>query len=363
MELTRLAVFQYRNFDGQEIAFSGGTNLLVGRNGQGKTNLLEAIYLLGYGKSFRTSVPRECIQHGQKDARVEGSILRGGLTRELKILLGASEKKLLLHNKPAALDEFAGTFHVLAFTQEHMRVVRGSPGERRSFLDRAMILIFPGLVRHMASYVRALKQRNALLDRQSEMDETLLESWEEALIQNGVRIVLNRRRYVDQIKKNLPPGLFSSDVLKIHYLSNAASEKSELPEDIEKEFRDRLQAARSHDRRFGFTSVGPHRDEMKIFVNGKSLIDFGSAGQQRSGLLSLYFAQMEIHKEMHGFYPVFLMDDAEAELDEARLRTFLGYLAERTQTFLTTAKESFFRPLLVKEFHHFQVESGRVTPD
>jgi DNA replication and repair protein RecF len=360
VELTRLAVVQYRNFDGQEIEFSAGTNLLVGRNGQGKTNLLEAMYLLGYGKSFRTAVARECIQHGKSEARVEGTILREGMTRELKILFAPSEKKLLLHNKPAPLDEFAGNLHILAFTQEHMKVVRGGPGERRAFLDRAMILLFPGHVRSLASYGRALKQRNALLSQPGDIDEALLESWEEALIQNGVRIVAQRKRYVDQIKKQLPTGLFGNDILKLHYISSAAAEEGD-PKEIEENFRRKLRNARNNDRKSGFTSIGPHRDEMKIYINGKALPDFGSAGQQRSGLLSLYFAQMEIHREIHGFYPVFLMDDAEAELDEARLTVFLSYLAERTQTFLTTAKESFFRPLLTKKFQHFQVDTGRIV--
>lgn len=225
-----------------------------------------------------------------------------------------------------------------------------------------MILLMPGHVRYMASYGRALKQRNALMAAPGEMDEALLESWEEALIQNGVRIIANRRRYIEQIKNYLPAGIFGNDQLKIHYLSNVATDPSDLPEEIETAFRRKLQSERSRDRKSGFTSIGPHRDEMKIYVNGKSLVDFGSAGQQRSGLLSLYFAQMEIHRETHGFYPIFLMDDAEAELDEVRLRTFLSYLSERTQTFLTTAKESFFRPLLDKNLQHFQVDSGRVSP-
>jgi DNA replication and repair protein RecF len=281
---------------------------------------------------------------------VEGTVHLGGLTRELKIQFAPGEKRLFLHNKAAPLDQFAGNLHVLAFTQEHMRVVRGGPGERRAFLDRAMILLLPGHVRYMASYSRALKQRNALLTNPGEMDEALLESWEEALVQNGVRIIVNRRRYVEQIKNYIPQGLFGNDSLKIHYLSNVASEPGEFPEEIEIAFRRKLQSARSSDRKSGFTSIGPHRDEMKIYVNGSSLVDFGSAGQQRSGLLSLYFAQMEIHRETHGFYPVFLMDDTEAELDEGRLRTFLTYLAERTQTFLTTAKETFFRPLLTKRY-------------
>jgi len=316
------------------------TNLLVGPNGQGKTNLLEAIYFLGYGRSFRTSVPRECIQHGNKAARVEGTVHLSGLTESSKSYFHQPRKSYFstTNRRPGSVcgEPACSCFH----PGTHARGP-GGPGERRAFLDRAMILLSPGHVRYMASYGRALKQRNALLTAIGEMDEALLESWEEALIQNGVRIITNRRRYIEQIKNYLPAGHFGNDQLKLHYLSNVVTSPSDLPEEIEIAFRRKLQSARDSDRKSGYTSIGPHRDEMKIYVNGKSLVDFGSAGQQRSGLLSLYFAQMEIHKEIHGFYPIFLMDDAEAELDEVRLRTFLSYLAERTQTFLTTAKESF----------------------
>jgi len=364
VELTKLSVFQFRNFERQEISFSSGTNLFVGRNGQGKTNLLEAIYLLGYGRSFRTSVPRECIQHGRTESAVEGTVRRGGLTRNLRVLFAAAEKKVLLHGKQVDLDEFAGNLHILAFTQEHMKVVRGGPGERRAFLDRAMILLFPGHMRYLSSYSRALKQRNRILSEASEsgrsLDVTLLESWEEALIQNGARILINRMRYADQIKEQLPPGLFGSDTLKMHYLSTVPARNADSDE-IEREFRGRLQNARNLDQKTGYTSVGPHRDDLKLFVNGKSLTDFGSAGQQRSALLSLYFAQMEIHRNTHSFYPVFLMDDAEAELDEPRLKTFLRYLEQRTQTFLTTAKESFFPPLVGGALETYRIDAGKVS--
>ena len=363
MELIRLSVFQFRNFDRQEITFSPGTNLFVGRNGQGKTNLLEAIYLLSYGRSFRTALPRDCIQHGQKEARVEGTVQRGGLTRDLRVLITDAEKKVILHGKQVDLDEFAGNLHILAFTQEHMKVVRGGPGERRAFLDRAMILLFPGHMRYLSSYSRALKQRNRMLSEANEsgrsLDDALLESWEEALIQNGVRILSNRMRYVEQLKEQVPAGLFGSDTLKMHYVSTVPAQNVDS-EELEREFRGRLQNTRNLDKKRGLTTVGPHRDDLKLFVNGKSLVDFGSAGQQRSALLSLYFAQMEIHRNGHGFYPVFLMDDAEAELDETRLKTFLRYLAQRTQTFLTTAKESFFPPLVGTDLTNFRIDGGRV---
>ncbi len=333
----------------------------MGRNGQGKTNLLEAIYLLGYGRSFRTAVPRECVQHGLNEARVEGTVRSGGLIRDLKVLFTGTEKKVLLNNKQVDLDEFAGNLHLLAFTHEHMKVVRGGPGERRAFLDRAMVLLFPGHLRYLASYARALKQRNRVLseayDSGRAVDGAFLESWEEALIQNGVRILSNRMRYVQEIKTRLPGSIFGNDNLKIHYISTIPAGDADQAE-LEREFRARLRNSRMLDEKTGYTTTGPHRDDLKLFVNGKSLIDFGSAGQQRSALLSLYFAQMEIHRTTHGFYPVFLMDDAEAELDEGRLKTFLAYLGQRTQTFLTTAKESFFPPLIQGELRTFRVDAG-----
>jgi DNA replication and repair protein RecF len=129
-------------------------------------------------------------------------------------------------------------------------------------------------------------------------------------------------------------------------------------EELATEFRAKLSRTRSPDLKSGFTSVGPHRDDLKLLINGKALADFGSAGQQRSCLILLYFAQMEIHRRIHGFYPVFLMDDVEAELDPERLKIFLGYLSERTQTFLATAKPSFL-PTLVCEVRKFEIDSGR----
>jgi DNA replication and repair protein RecF len=160
------------------------------------------------------------------------------------------------------------------------------------------------------------------------------------------------------MKEELPQGLFGAEVLKLHYLSTVSAEDCGLVP-LEESFRRNLQNARAKDKRTGFTSVGPHRDDLLLYVNGKSLIDFGSAGQQRSSLLALYFSQMEIHGKIHGFYPVFLVDDAEAELDPHRLNTFLKYLSRRTQTILTSSKD-FLLSSLPENTDHFEVENGVV---
>jgi DNA replication and repair protein RecF len=361
VHLTKLRLYNYRNIEELEIYPSAGTNLFSGLNGQGKTNLLESIYLLGYGKSFRTSTPKDCIRSGHPECLVEGTIEHGQLKRDLKISISAGEKKLFVLGKPAPLDEFVGTLHLLAFTHEHLNVVRGGPADRRAFLDRAMVTLYPSHIHQLAAYGRALKQRNRVLAAArdgSRIDEALLDSWEEALVRPGARIISNRQNYSERMKQELPRGLFGSEELKMHYLSTIAAEKGD-PHEIEQKFRERLIQSRPNDRRTGFTSAGPHRDDLKLYVNGKSLADFGSAGQQRSSLLSLYFSQMEIHLKVHGHYPVFLVDDAEAELDEHRLRIFLEYLAERTQIFLTSAKE-FLLSAVPQGTCHFEVRMGSV---
>jgi DNA replication and repair protein RecF len=362
VRITRLHIFHYRNIEELEIVPSQGTSLFSGQNGQGKTNLLESIYLLAYGKSFRTANSKDCIQHGQPECRVEGTIEQGSLQRDLLVSITRSEKKLFLLGKPATLDQFAGNLHLLAFTHEHLNVVRGAPADRRAFLDRAMISLYPGHIGCLASFGRALKQRNKILSAERDgngiVNADLLDSWDEALVKPGVRILWNRLRYVERMKQDLPQGLFGSEALKMHYLSTVNPGNSDLSE-LEDSFRKHLQGARSNDLRTGYTSVGPHRDELKLYVNGKSLVDFGSAGQQRSALLTLYFSQMEIHHKMNGFYPVFLVDDAEAELDEHRLNAFLKYLSQRTQTFLTSAKR-FLLSAIPENAAHFEVHDGKI---
>ena len=163
MHLKRLRLFQYRNIKELEVAPSEWTTLFIGRNGQGKTNLLEAIYFLAFGRSFRTSIPKECILHGEKECRIEGTVVQGSISRDLQVRITKAEKRLFLHGKPVSLNAFVGNLHLLAFTYSHLNVVRKSPGDRRAFIDRAMATIYPGHMNSLALYGRALKQRNRVL--------------------------------------------------------------------------------------------------------------------------------------------------------------------------------------------------------
>lgn len=365
MQVLNLRLNQYRNFSLQEIEFCSGTNVFFGLNGQGKTNLLEAIYLFGYARSFRTSTPKDCVQYGRQECALQATVKHAQMKRELGISISLTgDKQLSVHRKPAGLVEFLGSLHVLAFTQEHLKVVRGGPVERRAFLDRAMITVCPGHMQRLAAYGRALKQRNRLLGSAlaggRRPDSELLDSWDEKLIQEGSRVLSNRRLYVEEMKQELVHTFCSTEDLELRYASTVMKRAAGTPA-IADEFRQRLGEARMVDERKGFTTTGPHRDDLILLLNGRSLADFGSAGQQRSCLLSLYFTQMEIHRKTCGFYPVFLMDDVEAELDDQRLKAFLRHLSQRTQTFLTTAKAHVL-PELEDDARRFLVREGRIEP-
>jgi len=348
VRILRLRLRHFRNILQEEIFFSAGTNLLYGRNGQGKTNLLEAIYLLGYGKSFRSGSVREMIRHHESECLVAGTIEHGGIERDLAVVLTPGEKRQMIYGKPVALDEFVGSLHVLAFTHEHLKVVRGAPKERRSFIDRAMVGLYPGHLRRLVVYGRTLRHRNSLMARAAggggRVEAALFDSWDDRIVAAGVPIVRDRRRFIREMMTRIPAGLFSSEDLRIKYISTVGNETEEDPE-LEESYRQRLAESRTRDLEAGYTSVGPHRDELRIFLGGRNVVDFGSAGQQRSALLSLYFAQMELHRLHNGHYPVFLIDDVEAELDLGRLEILLDFLGDRTQTFVTSAKETFLPPL------------------
>jgi DNA replication and repair protein RecF len=209
-----------------------------------------------------------------------------------------------------------------------------------------------------------LRQRNSILaggrDHGRGSEEGLLDSWDETLVRTGSTVANDRLRYVAQLKHALPDRLFGAEEIRIHYLSSVAVAQATLPE-IQAAYRAKLAQARAVDEAAGFTSVGPHRDDLKIFADGKAVSTFGSAGQQRSALLSLYFAQMEIHRNLYGFYPVFMVDDVEAELDDLRLGLFLELIGKRTQTFLTTAKAGLI-PSLEGSPQRFEVASGAIVP-
>jgi DNA replication and repair protein RecF len=362
MHLLRLEAHQFRNLTG-EIDFAPGLNILYGANAQGKSNWLEAIYLLATTKSFRTSHPRETINHEAKEALLRGAIAQGGLTKELQMLVTETTKQTFVNGKREAVTRYLGSFDAIAFTADEMEIVRGGPEARRRFIDRGIVGTMPAYLGTIAEYNRVLKQKNRLLRDAAEAETSdhyvpQLQSWNDQLVRLGTEIHHARIAYVERLSAALNPQLFGRETISIRYRS-ALEGRGELA-DYEKLLSDRLALRLRNEIAAGYALIGPHRDELEILSDGFEIDRFGSSGQQRSALLLLDLAQITVYNRVFDEYPVFLIDDIDAELDRTRIEILLDYLDGKSQTIVSTSKRSLadrYRDRATLRL----IESGKVT--
>lgn len=349
MLLESLEAHQFRNLSG-EVSWGRGLNVIAGENGQGKTSWLEAIYLLATTKSFRTQRPQEAIRFGESLALVRGRVARTrDVQRDLQVTLQGNSKSLSLNGKNETVSNYLSQLHVVSFTADELEVVRGGPEARRRFLDRGVVSLHHSYVQTLADYQRVIKQKNRLLqdisDSGAGLDKAgaLIEPWNEQITLLGSIIHRARNDYVERLRQSLQKRLFEREDVTIRYLSSLEG-KGDISQ-YESLLRERLKLRLQAEIASGYTLIGPHRDDLEILLDGRDVRAFGSSGQQRSALILLDLAAISVYHLWHNEYPLFLMDDVDAELDERRIGRLLEHLKGRTQTFVTTSKGD-----LIKEF-------------
>ena len=342
MHLERLEALDFRNLVGA-VSFSPGLNILHGANAQGKTSWLEAIYLLATTKSFRTSAPRETISHQAREAILRGVVRRGNLTKELQLLILPTTKQTFVNGKREATARYLSNFAAVAFTADEMEIVRGAPEARRRFLDRGVFSIHPAYLGTLNEYNRVLKQKNALLRQAAEAEAPLnfiplIEPWNDQLVALGAEIHQARIDYVAKLQAATNPTLFQAEEIRIRYRSSLEG-KGDL-DAYPGLLRERLNLRLKNELALGYSLVGPHRDDLEILSDSREISRFGSSGQQRSALLILDLAQINVYYRTFEEYPVVLIDDLDAELDRTRIEIVLDYLADKSQTIVSTSKRS-----------------------
>lgn len=361
MLLETLETWNFRNTLGK-IDLLDGLNVFSGENGAGKTNWLEAIAVLAAGRAFRTTRLQETIRFGEKEAQIMGAVRESPeIVRQLRVSIAGNTKILSINGKRETAAAYNGQLHAVVFNSDELEVVRGQPDERRRFLDAGIVGLHPPFSRVFTDYNRVIKQKNALLQQAADESYPLdkvseaLEPWNQQLTLAGAKIHRARLRFVDRINEMLEKKLFGREELTIRYASSL-EEKGDLA-DYEKLLAERLRLRVQAELAAGYSLIGPHRDDLEIRFDGHDLRKFGSAGQQRSALLSLQLANIGVFHATRGEYPVFLIDDIDAELDYKRIGRLLEFLDGKTQTFVTTSKESF-----VDRFGHlgklFRVSQG-----
>jgi DNA replication and repair protein RecF len=345
MLLESLSVHGFRNLTGSA-EFASGLNILTGKNGHGKTNWLEAVAILGSVRSFRTSKLAEAIRFGDEQASVEGQVRESPeIVRELRVAITPSTRAAFTNGKKESLPRYLGQLNAVVFNSDELEVVRGTPDARRRFLDEGIVSLHPPFVQVFADYNRVIRQKNSLLaqarDSEWPMDKTAeaLGPWNEQLAKLATRIHRGRVRFVERLNEVLHKHLFGREELSVAYRSSleGKGDLAAYEELISERLKIRIQAELVS----GHALVGPHRDDMELTFDGHDLRKFGSAGQQRSALLLLQLANIAVFHSTRAEYPLFLIDDIDAELDYDRIGKLLDFLADKTQTFVTTSKESF----------------------
>jgi DNA replication and repair protein RecF len=361
MLLESLEVSNFRNLNG-ELAVTSGLSILTGENGQGKTNWLEAIYVLASGRSFRTTKLQETTRFGEDLAIVRGSVRESPeILRELQVAIQSNSRLLSINNKKESITRYLGQLHAVIFNADELEIVRGGPDARRRFLDEGIVSLHPPFIQTFTDYNRVIRQKNSLLqqarDEAFPLDKTAeaLAPWNDQLVSLAARIHRGRVRFVERLNEVLDRKLFAREEIAMRYRS-ALEGRGDLA-DYEGLIAERLQLRVQAEIVAGHALIGTHRDDLEVLFDGRDLRRFGSAGQQRSALLLLQLANIEVYRATRGEYPLFLLDDIDAELDYSRIARLLEYLIEKTQTFVTTSKESF-----VEKFGAnatvFRVENG-----
>ena len=363
MLLESLEVHSFRNLSGK-VAWGAGLNIIYGDNGQGKTNWLEAIYLLATTKSFRTQRLQESIRFDEDLAVVRGCVAQSSeVHREMQVSIRGTTKAISVNGKREPVTRYLGQLHAIAFTADELNIVRGMPDARRKFLDRGVISLHPSYVQTLADYNHIIKQKNRLLQDASESEISLdqvaelLSPWNEQLVTLSTAIHRARTDYVQRLNEVLERRFFDNEDISIRYVSSLEG-KGNL-DDYESLIAERLKVRLQAELAAGYSLIGPHRDDLEIQFDGRNMRAFGSSGQQRSALIILDLANVSVYYSWHNEYPLFLIDDVDAELDRKRINSLLKYLVGRTQTFITTSKESLAEQF-VGHANIYQVINGTI---
>ena len=329
MRVRELKLKNYRNIEDALLTPAEGINLIWGENAQGKTNLLEAVWLFTSCKSFRGAKDRELVRFDEAEAKLTMWYDARGLTEEAALEIDSRRRAFAGGLPLPSPTKLMGEFTAVVFSPAHLSLVKNGPTERRRFLDTAICQVQPAYAAVLRAYTRALDQRNSLLKDipyHSELLDTL-DVWDERLSQAGEKILQTRQRYVSRLSQaaqTVYDGLSQGrEQLEIRYSSACADR-----------FAESLREARKADLSAGVSTVGPHRDDLEIAVGGVSARAFGSQGQQRSAALAIKMAEGEILKEVTGEYPVLLLDDVMSELDASRQDYILNHIENR-QVFIT----------------------------
>ncbi|HEO8420264.1 DNA replication/repair protein RecF [Niallia sp. FSL W8-0635] len=368
MYIDELLLRNYRNYEELDISFENKVNVILGENAQGKTNVMESIYVLAMAKSHRTSNDKELICWDKEYAKIEGRLVKTHGKVPMQLVVSKKGKKAKFnHIEQRKLSQYIGNMNVVMFAPEDLNLVKGSPQIRRRFIDMEIGQISPVYLHDMGQYQKILHQRNTYLKQlqmNKQTDHTMLEILTEQFIDMAVKVVAKRfeflhllEKWAVPIHKGISRGL---ETLEIRYKPSVdVSEDQDLSK-MKSVYEEKFQNLKKREIDRGITLFGPHRDDMLFYVNNRDVQTFGSQGQQRTTALSIKMAEIELIYSEIREYPILLLDDVLSELDDYRQSHLLNTIQGKVQTFVTTTSVDGIDHHTLKEAATYQVESGTI---
>ena len=351
--MENIKIKNFRNYEQEEIKLEKNINIFYGKNAQGKTNIIEAIFLCSLGKSFRAKKDNEMIKLNEQNAIVEIEYEKSDRDGKIKIEIGNKKNIYLNGIKIKKLSELLGNLNIVIFTPDDIGILKGGPQNRRRFLDIMISQLRPNYMHVLNLYLKTIEQRNNYLRqiKEEHKDENLLEIWDEKLAEYAIKIYEYRKEFIEKIIKkiniihqNITNG---EEEIELEYITEC---------DDKEKYLELLKQRRKLDIIKGFTTKGIHRDDFMIYINKKEIKIFGSQGQNRTAMLSLKLAELQVIYDEIGEYPILLLDDFMSELDKTRRKNFLENI-EGTQVIITGTEKLDIENL---EYLEYNVSNGKV---
>lgn len=365
MIIKSIKIKNFRNYTDLNISFSPNINIIYGDNGQGKTNLLESIYVLGITKSHKLLIDNYLINNEAKFARVSGIIQDELLSTKLEVILEQKRKQLKVDdNIIQKASDYISKMNIIIFYPEDLELIKGSPNLRRRYLNVQLSQIHKNYLNVLNDYNKLLKQRNELLknfSKTKKIDENYFDIITDSLIDRGSRIYRYRDNYIKNINKNINEiyeSIMKIPNFNIIYKPIFNIKNFEI-DNLTREFKEQVIKSKESELKIGMTLVGPHRDEFDFMIDDLNLKTYGSQGQQRAAVLSLKLSEIPIFKSYKNTYPILLLDDVFSELDDSKKNNLLKYITNNIQTFITTTDLKSISQEVLEQANIIKIEKGQ----
>lgn len=362
MKILNLKLLNFRNYEKLELSFNPSKNIIIGQNGMGKTNIVEAIYVLAFTKSFRGSKEEVIIKTNTDLTRVEGTV-EEKFKNDYKVIIRNNSKKVKINNNNVErLTDYLSNINIVLFTSEDLKLIKDTPNTRRKLINIELSQFSNDYLKVLTYYNKVLKQRNAYLKTlylNANASGDYLNILTDQLIELGLKVYSYRQDFINEIEKYVSNNylkITGKDNLKLVYKSDyVGKSKEDLVKMYNKE--------KDRDIVLGKTNIGVHRDDYDFTLNGFSLKDYGSEGEQKNAIISLKMGEIDIFKDKKNITPILILDDLFSELDEVKINNILDFISDDIQTFVTTTELDKVSSKLMKDSKIFSVFEGTVKEE